>query len=115
AGWFGHWRVHICKTPRRSQLKPINQKTGSPQKSAEGTKIETANTFGPVTDFHLGSFVLFAPLRGYSFGAHSHFHRTLSLTDPVPVTPGMQLRRDRGIRCSQFVRLSLCNNCAHVG
>ena len=28
--------------------------------------------------------------------------RTLWLTDPTPVTPGLQLRRNRGVRCSRF-------------
>src|SRR6266566_9243189 len=32
--------------------------------------------------------------------------RTSRLTDPAPATPGMQLRRYRGVRCSRFVRRS---------
>ena len=34
---------------------------------------------------------------------------TLWLTDPAPVTLGLEPRRNRGIRCSQFVRLWLHN------
>src|SRR5437867_2436507 len=29
---------------------------------------------------------------------------TFRISDPAPVTPGLQLRRNRGVRCIRFVR-----------
>jgi hypothetical protein len=43
------------------------------------------------------------PFPSSAGNVHAALWRTLWLTDPAPMTPEMQLRRDRGIRCSQFV------------